>query len=51
MGSASIDIVGGREREIHVLVDADKLHATGLSVQQVGAGARRGKTSNIPAAA
>jgi hydrophobic/amphiphilic exporter-1 (mainly G- bacteria), HAE1 family len=34
-GVGSIDIVGGREREIHVLVDADRLHATGLSVQQV----------------
>jgi HAE1 family hydrophobic/amphiphilic exporter-1 len=34
-GVGSIEIVGGREREVHVLVDADRLRATGLSVQQV----------------
>jgi HAE1 family hydrophobic/amphiphilic exporter-1 len=34
-GVGSIEIVGGREREIHILVDADRLRATGLSVQQV----------------
>jgi hydrophobic/amphiphilic exporter-1 (mainly G- bacteria), HAE1 family len=34
-GVGSIEIVGGREREIHVLLDADRLRATGLSVQQV----------------
>jgi len=34
-GVGSIEIVGGREREVHVLVDANRLRATGLSVQQV----------------
>jgi HAE1 family hydrophobic/amphiphilic exporter-1 len=34
-GVGSIDIVGGREREVHILVDANRLRATGLSVQQV----------------
>jgi HAE1 family hydrophobic/amphiphilic exporter-1 len=36
-GVGSIEIVGGREREIHIDVDADKLHASGVSIQQVGA--------------
>jgi HAE1 family hydrophobic/amphiphilic exporter-1 len=36
-GVGSIEIVGGREREIHIDVDADKLHATGISIRQVGA--------------
>ncbi len=41
-GVGAIDIVGGRKREIHVLVDADRLRATGLSIQQVaGALARQ----------
>jgi hydrophobic/amphiphilic exporter-1 (mainly G- bacteria), HAE1 family len=41
-GVGSIEIVGGREREIHVAVDADRLHATGLTMQQVaGALARQ----------
>ena len=40
-GVGSIDIVGGREREIHVLVDADRLRATGLSMQQVSAALAR----------
>ncbi|HEY9158324.1 efflux RND transporter permease subunit [Candidatus Binatus sp.] len=40
-GVGSIDIVGGREREIHVDVDADKLHATGVTIQQVGAALSR----------
>jgi HAE1 family hydrophobic/amphiphilic exporter-1 len=40
-GVGSIDIVGGREREIHVAVDADKLHATGATIQQVGAALSR----------
>ena len=34
-GVGSIDIVGGREREIRIAMDADRLKATGLSVQQV----------------
>ena len=40
-GVGSIDIVGGREREVHVDVDADKLHATGVTIQQVGAALSR----------
>ncbi len=40
-GVGSIDLVGGREREIHVSVDADKLHATGATIQQVGAALSR----------
>jgi len=34
-GVGAIGLVGGREREIHVAVDANKLHSTGLSMQQV----------------
>ncbi|HXW84078.1 MAG TPA: efflux RND transporter permease subunit [Candidatus Binataceae bacterium] len=34
-GVGAIDLVGGREREIHIALDADRLRATGLSVQQV----------------
>src|SRR5262249_60720731 len=40
-GVGAIDIVGGREREIHIAVDANKLHATGISMQEVGAALRR----------
>ncbi len=40
-GVGSIDIVGGREREVHIDVDADKLHATGVTIQQVGAALSR----------
>jgi hydrophobic/amphiphilic exporter-1 (mainly G- bacteria), HAE1 family len=40
-GVGAIDIVGGREREIHVLVDAAKLHSTGLSIQQVASALQR----------
>jgi|YelNatPaOPRAMG01_1025707.scaffolds.fasta_scaffold01793_18 HAE1 family hydrophobic/amphiphilic exporter-1 len=40
-GVGAIYIVGGREREIHVLIDADRLHATGLSIQQVAAALAR----------
>jgi hydrophobic/amphiphilic exporter-1 (mainly G- bacteria), HAE1 family len=40
-GVGSIDIVGGRKREIHIAVDADKLHATGVTIQQVGAALAR----------
>ncbi|HEY2662811.1 MAG TPA: efflux RND transporter permease subunit [Candidatus Binataceae bacterium] len=35
-GVGSVDIVGGREREIHVSVDANRLRATGVSIKQVG---------------
>ncbi|MGO9602420.1 MAG: efflux RND transporter permease subunit [Candidatus Binataceae bacterium] len=34
-GVGAIGLVGGREREIHVAVDANKLRSTGLSMQQV----------------
>jgi HAE1 family hydrophobic/amphiphilic exporter-1 len=41
-GVGSIDIVGGREREIHVYLDADRLRGTGTAPQQVaGALARQ----------
>jgi len=40
-GVGSIELVGGREREIHVNVEADKLHATGISIQQAGAALAR----------
>ncbi len=40
-GVGAIGIVGGREREIHVAVDANKLDATGISMQQVAAALER----------
>jgi len=40
-GVGAIGIVGGREREIHVEVDANKLNATGISMQQVAAALER----------
>ncbi len=40
-GVGSIDIVGGREREVHILVDADRLKGTGLSMQQVSSALSR----------
>ncbi len=40
-GVGSIEIVGGREREVHVLLDADRLRATGLSVEQVSSALAR----------
>jgi hydrophobic/amphiphilic exporter-1 (mainly G- bacteria), HAE1 family len=40
-GVGDIGIVGGREREIHVAVDANKLNATGISMQQVAAALER----------
>ena len=40
-GVGSIEIVGGQEREVQVDVDADKLDAYGLTIQQVGAALRR----------
>ena len=40
-GVGAIGIVGGREREIHVAVDANKLNATGISMQQVAAALER----------
>ena len=46
-GVGSIEIVGGREREVHVLVDADRLRATGLSVQQISA-ALQGQNVEYP---
>ncbi len=40
-GVGDIGIVGGREREIHVAVDANKLNATGISMQKVAAALER----------
>jgi len=40
-GVGSIFIVGGSEREINVQIDADRLAATGLSIQQVAAALER----------
>ncbi|HEY6419409.1 MAG TPA: efflux RND transporter permease subunit [Candidatus Binataceae bacterium] len=40
-GVGAIDIVGGREREVHILVDADRLKGTGLSMQQVSSALSR----------
>lgn len=34
-GVASVYILGGKEREIQILVDADRLKATGLSLQDI----------------
>ena len=49
-GVGSIDIVGGREREVHVDVDADKLHATGRddSAGRRGALAAKRRVSRRP---
>ena len=40
-GVGDIGIVGGREREIQVAVDANKLNATGISMQQVASALER----------
>jgi len=40
-GVGAIGVVGGREREIHVAIDANKLNATGISMQQVAAALER----------
>jgi HAE1 family hydrophobic/amphiphilic exporter-1 len=40
-GVGSIDILGGREREIKVAVDVNRLRATGLSIKQVSAALSR----------
>ncbi|HTR61351.1 MAG TPA: efflux RND transporter permease subunit [Candidatus Binataceae bacterium] len=40
-GVGAIGIVGGREREIHVAIDANKLNATGISMQQVATALER----------
>jgi len=40
-GVGAIDIVGGREREIHVSVDAEKMRATGTAIQQVAGALQR----------
>lgn len=34
-GIGAIDLVGGREREVHVLIDRDRLAAVGLTLQDV----------------
>jgi HAE1 family hydrophobic/amphiphilic exporter-1 len=45
-GVAAIDLVGGREREIHVLLDAEKLNSHRITVNQV---ARALQSENIEA--
>jgi HAE1 family hydrophobic/amphiphilic exporter-1 len=40
-GVGAIDIAGGRDREIHIAVDAAKLHASGLSMQDIAAAVDR----------
>jgi len=46
-GVASVNLIGGREREILVAVDRDRLKAYGLSIMQV-VGAVRAANLNIP---
>ncbi len=47
-GVASAQVVGGREREVKVRVDQDRLRAYGLSIQQVQAALGQGNLS-LPA--
>jgi hydrophobic/amphiphilic exporter-1 (mainly G- bacteria), HAE1 family len=47
-GVGAVDLVGGREREIHVLVDPAKLAGVGLTVQDV-AGALQAQNLELPA--
>lgn len=46
-GVASVDVMGGRQREIHVLVSLARLQAMGLSPQQVSS-AIRVENADIP---
>lgn len=41
-GVASVEAMGGRVREIHVLVDPDKLKATGLSLDHISSAIQTG---------
>ncbi len=47
-GVGSVDLLGGREREIQVRVDLDRLNAQGIPLSQVTA-AIRGENLNLPA--
>ena len=47
-GVAAVDIWGGRDREIHVDIDPDKIRAIGLSLDEVVARIRAGNV-NLPA--
>ena len=47
-GVASVEVVGGREREIRVDVDFDKLHSRSLSILQVSQ-ALKAENLNLPA--
>ena len=50
-GVGQVLIVGGRQRQINVWLDADRLRAYNLTVTDVLARARRRRTSRSPAAA
>ncbi|MBI2371279.1 MAG: efflux RND transporter permease subunit [Deltaproteobacteria bacterium] len=47
-GVGAVTMVGGRKREVHVLVDADRLRAFGLTIQQVRA-ALQAQNVEVPA--
>ena len=47
-GVGAVDLVGGREREIHVLVDPARLEGVGLTVQEV-IGALKSQNLELPA--
>ena len=47
-GVGAVDLVGGREREIHVLVDPSRLDGRGLTVQDV-IGALQAQNMELPA--
>ena len=47
----SVSFIGDRKREIQLLLNADRLNAYGLTVDQVAHRGRRGRTSRFPAAA
>ncbi|HYG69520.1 MAG TPA: efflux RND transporter permease subunit, partial [Anaeromyxobacteraceae bacterium] len=47
-GVGAVDVVGGREREIRVVVDPDRLRAHGLAITDV-AGALKGQNLDAPA--
>jgi hydrophobic/amphiphilic exporter-1 (mainly G- bacteria), HAE1 family len=47
-GVGSVDLIGGRDREIHVMIDPAKLSGYGLTVQEI-AGALQSQNLEIPA--
>ncbi|APR77737.1 Cobalt-zinc-cadmium resistance protein CzcA [Minicystis rosea] len=47
-GVGAVDVVGGREREVRIVLDPDRLRAHGLTVSDV-AGTVRGQSMTIPA--